>query len=224
MATNEELEEKIEKLEVRLQELEDIEAIKKLQRAYGYYLEHWMAEDIIDCFCDGPEAELLIAAGHFKGKDSIRRFFHHGREGVEMPWSENGEFLHQVMQLSGVVHVDPDGQRAKGRWYGFGANAFPAEGNKINPGWMNGIYEMEYIKQNGVWRIRKVHWCMTLHCPYTVGWVEPERRADEVINRPYQRYPDPPVERHWWNRSLANYLKTVMRPSSTNTNPVSGDV
>ena len=44
MASNEELEKKIERLEARLQELEDIEEIKKLQRAYGYYLEHRMAD------------------------------------------------------------------------------------------------------------------------------------------------------------------------------------
>ena len=188
MATNEELEKKIERLEARLQELEDIEEIKKLQRAYGYYLEHWMAEDIIDCFCDGPEAELLVAAGHYKGKEQLVHFFHHGQENTEMPYSTNGEFLHQVMQLCGVVHVDPDGIHAKGRWYGFGANSFPVADNKINPGWMNGVYEVDYIKQNGVWRLRKVHWCMTFHCPYTVGWVEdPERRDDTVMNRPYER-------------------------------------
>jgi hypothetical protein len=35
------------------------------------------------------------------------------------------EFLHQVMQLSGVVTVDPDGKTAHERWYGFGAVAIP---------------------------------------------------------------------------------------------------
>ena len=30
----------MEKLEVRIEIMEDIEAIKKLQKAYSYYLEH----------------------------------------------------------------------------------------------------------------------------------------------------------------------------------------
>lgn len=184
-----ELEAKVKMLEEKVRTLEDIEEIKKLQRAYGFYLEHWMAEDIIDCFAEGPETSLLVAAGHYVGKENIRDFFHHGRQGIETPYAENPEFLHQVMQLSGVVHVNPDGLTAKGRWYGFGANAFPAEGGKVNPGWMNGVYEVEYVKQDGIWKIFKVHWCMTFHAPYTVGWVEPERRADAVINRPYQRNP-----------------------------------
>jgi hypothetical protein len=182
-----ELEAKVKTLEKKIQTLEDTEEIKRLQRAYGYYLEHWMAEDVIDLFAEGPDTELKVAAGHYMSKESIRDFFHHGRKGIESKYSENGEFLHQVMQLSGVVNVDPDGRTAKGRWYGFGANAFPQPDGKINPGWMNGVYENEYVKQDGKWKIKKIHWCMTFHCPYTVGWVEPSRRMDVKIDRPYQR-------------------------------------
>jgi len=188
--TVEELEAKIKTLEDRIRTLEDIEEIKKLQRAYGFYLEHWMAEDIIDLFADGPDTSLRVAAGYYRGKENIRNFFHHGREGIEMRRIESGEFLHQVMQLSGVVHVDPDGKTAKGRWYGFGANAFPSPGGKINQGWMNGVYEVEYIKQDGKWKLQHVHWCMTFHAPHTVGWVDPERVVDVRIDRPYQRNPN----------------------------------
>lgn len=188
--TVKELEVKIKILENKVRTLEDIEDIKKLQRAYGYYLEHWMAEDIIDLFADGPDTELRVAAGHYRSKESIRDFFHHGRKGIEMKKSENPEFLHQVMQLSGVVNIDPDGQTAKGRWYGFGANAFPQTGDGINPGWMNGVYENEYLKQDGKWKIKKIHWCMTFHCPYTIGWVEPSRRVDVKMDRPYKRNPN----------------------------------
>ena len=41
------LSETVTKLEARLTRMEDIEAIKKLQRAYGYYLEHWQEEELI---------------------------------------------------------------------------------------------------------------------------------------------------------------------------------
>jgi hypothetical protein len=200
--TVEELEAKVKTLENRLRTLEDIEEIKKLQRAYGYYLEHWMAEDIIDCFADGPDTELLVAAGHYIGKESIRDFFHHGRKGIEARQAENPEFLHQVMQLSGVVHVNEDGKTAKGRWYGFGANAFPAPEGKVNPGWMNGVYEVDYIKQNDCWRLKKVHWCMTFHAPWGDSFVPAKRRFDQKIDRPYQRNPNlkpdgPPEETRW---------------------------
>lgn len=187
--TEKEMEVKIKKLEARIQTMEDIEEIKKLQRAYGFYLEHWMAEDIIDCFDDGSDTSLIVAAGDYHGKEKIRNFFHHGRKGMESRKADNPEFLHQVMQLSGVVHVDPDGRTAKGRWYGFGANAFPVEGGKINPGWMNGVYENEYVKQNGKWKIKSVRWCMTFHAPWGDSFVLAEKRKDVRIDRPYGRNP-----------------------------------
>ncbi len=184
--TVEELEAKVKMLEKKVQTLEDTEEIKKLQRAYGYYLEHWMAEDLIDLFSDSPEATLKIAAGEYNGKPAIRRFFRHGNEDKPIKITENGEFIHQVMQLSGVVHVDPNGKTAKGRWYGFGANAFPKPGGKVNPGWMNGVYEVEYIKENGVWKLLKVRWCMTFHAPWVLSFVPPEKREDAYMNRPYE--------------------------------------
>jgi hypothetical protein len=188
--TIEELEAKVKTLENKIRTLEDIEEIKKLQRAYGYYLEHWMAEDIIDCFADGPDTELLVAAGHYVGKENIRDFFHHGKKDIEVRKAENPEFLHQVMQLSGIVHVAEDGRTARGRWYGFGANAFSAPEGKINPGWMNGVYEVGYIKQDNRWRMKKVHWCMTFHAPWGESFVPAERRFDQKIDRPYQRNPN----------------------------------
>ncbi|MBN2241032.1 MAG: nuclear transport factor 2 family protein [Dehalococcoidales bacterium] len=184
--TVEELEAKVEMLENRLRELEDIDKIKKLQRAYGFYLEHWMAEDIIDLFSDSTEACLSVAAGEYKGKESIRRFFRHGNEDTPLERSDDNEFLHQVMQLSGVVDVAPDGKTAKGRWYGFGANAFTSpEG--INPGWMDGIYEVRYIKEHGTWKLLKVRWCMTFHAPWGMSFVDEKKRKDERIDRPYER-------------------------------------
>jgi hypothetical protein len=189
--TIEELTAKVQYLEKKVQTLEDIEDIKKLQRAYGFYLEHWMAEDIIDCFADGPDTELLVAAGHYIGKDSIRDFFHHGKKDVgEVRRAPGGEFMHQVMQLSGVVHVANDNKTAKGRWYGFGANVFPVENNKLNPGWMDGVYEVDYIKQNGKWRMMKVQWCMTFHAPWRASFVPTDRIVDYKMDRPYERKSD----------------------------------
>jgi hypothetical protein len=198
----EELEAKVKTLEDKIRTLEDIEAIKKLQRAYGYYLEHWMAEDIIDCFADRPDTELLVAAGHYRGKENIRDFFHHGKKGIEVRKEANNEFLHQVMQLSGIVHVAPDGQTAQGRWYGFGANAFPAPENKVNPGWMDGVYEVDYIKENDRWRMKKVHWCMMFHAPWGESFVPAEKRMDQRIDRPYKKITalepvGPPEETIW---------------------------
>lgn len=188
--TVEELEAKVKALENEVQRLKDIEEIKYLQRAYGFYLENWMGEDLADLFVDSPDAVLKIAAGQFVGTENIRTFFRHGQKDVEHHKSENPEFRHQVMQLNGVVDVAPDGKTAQGRWYGFGANAFPHEGG-VSPNWMGGTYEVDYVKDNGKWKLKVVHWCMAFNATYSGSWVPESRRKDKLTNRPYN--PESPL-------------------------------
>jgi hypothetical protein len=111
------LEEMVKSQAIEIRTLKDIEEINRLQRAYGYYLEHWMAQEVIDLFSDSPEISLHLAVGTFLGRTGIKRYFEHNKP--------DNEFLHQMMQLSGIVDVEPDGNTAKGRWYGFGAIAHP---------------------------------------------------------------------------------------------------
>jgi len=173
----EKMEARIKYLEDKLGKVEDIEAIKKLQRAYGYYLEHWCVEDILSLFSTNPEVVVKVHAGEFRGPESVRRFFLHGRDVDPGTVKHPPTFLHQVMQLSPIIDVAPDGNRAWGRWYGFGANSFEVQGG-IAPGWMDGVYENEYIKEDGVWKFLKFYWYMFFHAPYTLSWVDPDKRVD----------------------------------------------
>jgi hypothetical protein len=133
----------------RIQDLEDIEAIKRLQCAYGYYLEHWMSEEIIDLFADRPETSATFVEGTYLGIEGVRRYF--GRMKVANP-----EFLHMVMQVSPVITLSEDRLSAKGRWYGYGTISSHLVNNMIDPMYMAVIYEMEYVKEDGVWKILKL--------------------------------------------------------------------
>src|SRR3972149_10245365 len=88
-----------------IRDLKDVEAIKRLQCAYGYYLEHWMSDEIIDCFSSSPEVSGTFVEGTYKGPEGIRRYFKPGRA---MP----REVLHLVMQVSPVITVNKDGKTA----------------------------------------------------------------------------------------------------------------
>ena len=186
--TVKDLKEQVRTLQEQTRTLQDTEEIKKLQRAYGFYLEHWMSEDLIDLFADGDDSEVWIAAGKFKGKEAISRLFRHGNE--EKFRISRNDFLHQVMQLSGIVHVNPDCKTARGRWYGFGVNAFPVEGGKVSPGWMDGVYEVEYVKEDGKWKLKKVHWCLMFRAPWTESFVDPDKKDSSRHNSPYQENPN----------------------------------
>jgi hypothetical protein len=170
----EEMEARIETLEnqVRtLQTLLDIEEIKRLQRAYGYYLEHWMGKEIVDLFSDSPDAELGFAwyEGTYRGKESIRRYY-------ENRFKPGREFIHQLMQLCPVIDVAPDGKTAKGRWYGCGAVSTP-RGEYVSQTFMNGIYENEYVKEDGKWKFKRFTWSLNYMARPGQGWVALERLA-----------------------------------------------
>src|SRR5690606_6307692 len=108
-----EMESRIKDVENQVRRFKDLEEIRRLQKAYGFYLEHWMPDEITDLFSDGPDVTLSVFAGIYVGKESIRIYFN-----GEHP-DRNPEVLHQVMQLSDIIDIAEDGKTAQGRWYGF---------------------------------------------------------------------------------------------------------
>jgi hypothetical protein len=192
--TIEKLEARINELEIQVGTLRDVEAIKKLQRAYGYYLEHWRTADIVELFSKSPEVCVKANAGEFRGPESVKWYYYHGGDPEKEQVVPPPDFFYQVMQLSPIIDVAPDRQRAWGRWYGFGANAFPVKGG-VAPGWLDGVYENEYIKEDGKWKILKLHWFMYFDAPFALSWVKPEKRVD-MYNKPDFKLlkPDGPAE------------------------------
>lgn len=184
------LKEKQQAMESRLQTYEDIEEIKRLQRIYGFYLEHWMSQEIVDLFSDDPEISVeLSTSGVFKGKEGVKRYF--------FKTKPTPDFLHQVLQVQPVIDITPDHKTAKGRWYGWGIMALPKEGG-IWQGYNNGIYECEYVKESGRWKFKKIHWHRIFLAPYSEGWVKPEKvlKGDPMAASPAQPMPDLPTTTH----------------------------
>jgi hypothetical protein len=185
------LERKNKILEKKLRVIEDVEAIQRLQKIYGYYLEHWMSQEIVDLFSDAPDISLeLSVSGVFVGKESVRRYFFNTKP--------TPEFLHQMMQIGGVIDVAPNGKTAKGRWYGWGLMALP-RGEGVWQGFNNGIYECEYVKENGKWKFKKIHWNRIFLSPYHEGWVAPARQAKgalDALSQMLRAKPDLPTTVH----------------------------
>jgi hypothetical protein len=194
-------ESQIKALENQVRVLRDIEDIEKLQKAYGYYLEHWMVEEVVDCFSDRPDVALYWLEGTWLGKEGVRRYF----TKVENP---DPRTLHQMMQLCGVIDVDPNGHKAKGRWYGFGAWFVPRS-NGIDRSIASGIYESEYVKENGIWKILSFKWLT----PYLVkisedSWGAPEQFAANIpLASSIKGEPDIPL-----NQSDMRYLSGYVFP------------
>jgi hypothetical protein len=172
-------------LEARADRVKDSNDIKRLQRAYGFYLDKAEWSQMADLFAAAGSVEYANE-GVYVGQSRIREYFSKlggGHDGLV-----EGQ-LNNHMILQPVVHVAPDGQTAKARW-----RALMQVGQfKKSASWGEGTYENEYVKEGGVWKIKKLHWYVSFVASYAGGWAkvkaEDARVGDFVKEFPPDRPP-----------------------------------
>jgi len=169
---------RIRSLSERVERIEDVRACERLQRAYGYYVDKAMWQEVADLF--GPESTLEIGGrGVFVGK---KRVFEYMSVGLGPSGPQPGQVINH-MQFQGIVTVAPDGQTARGRWRAFVIGGSPWAA--VN--WGSAMYENHYRKVNGVWQIEKLHAPFTMYTLYKDGW----HKVTTPNTRP-ESFPPPP--------------------------------
>lgn len=200
----------LEELEARITTLEDIEEIKKLQRMYGYYLYTNRQNKILDMFSDNTESIEVADRGLFLGKEGVKKFFGEAVIGSKKRPPMPGD-MQITMQLQGVVDIDPGGKTAKGRWHAWIMGVRPIEGVQRQT-WAHGIYENEYIKEDGKWKFKKLHLNLTFRTPYEDGWLKTPV-VDESVDYPvkpdamptaYHPYPSGYVVPFHWEHPITS--------------------
>jgi hypothetical protein len=142
--------------------LEDHNAIKKLQRIYGFYTDKQLWTEAAELFADDGSIEVG-GRGVYVGRERIRDFLR--SNGPETPQPAR---LFDQMQLQPIIHVAADGRTAKGRWHVFAQEA--VHGQYAN--WGLGVLENEYVKDGDVWKIQRHHFFTTMYTPYADGWAK----------------------------------------------------
>ena len=155
--------------------LEDENAIENLQRIYGFYTDKQLWSEAAALFAEDGTIEIG-GSGVYAGRDRVRRYL--SSLGPEGP--ADGRLFDQ-MQLQPVVHVAPDGRTARARWHMFAQEAVSGEYAR----WGLGVYENEYIKEDGVWQIRNLRQYSTMYTPYEEGW----GKAALPLNTPLAELP-----------------------------------
>jgi hypothetical protein len=171
-------------LQQRLARLEDARAIEYLHNAYSYYIDRWQWDDAAALFSSDGSIELA-QRGVYVGPQRVRAFLSlHGEPGLHQ-----GE-LFDHLQYQPVVTVAADGLTARARVREFGM-----EGRHGGDATIGGaIYENEYVKEGGVWKIRRLHQYTTFIADLERGWSAGPRPAPGVSAAlPPDR---PPTERY----------------------------
>jgi hypothetical protein len=144
--------------------IDDASAIRRVQRAYGYYLDQGLWDEMAELFAADGTIEIGLD-GVYVGQKRVREYLYAlggGKKGLKQ-----GQ-LNEHIALQPVIHVAADGQTAKGRWRAVIMNGQLGE----SAAWGEGTYENEYTKVRGVWKISKVHWYQTYMVPYAGGWAK----------------------------------------------------
>lgn len=172
-----ELEEAVADARRRVERLKDFESLENLAGVYGYYVDKSLHHDVADLFASDGNVEIL-GRGVYLGPQRVREYMLNLSPGVVGP-RDGALFNH--LHLQPVISVADDGMTANMR-----ARLFVMFGiEDVNAQWGAGIYENQFVKEDGVWKFRYLHAYQTFYTNYEDGWA---KRASAIF-APYDRLP-----------------------------------
>ena len=190
---------RIEALEQQLGILQDVQAVRTLQFKYGYYMDKGLYDEVVDLFAE--EGELHFMGGIFRGKAGLRRLY---CDRLRRSFTEgnNGPIYGLVadhMQLQDIVDVAPDRRSAKGRFRAFLQGGSHVSKLNINAHlplqwWEAGVYENDYVKEDGVWKIKTLDYHMFWQADYEKGWAHSVPYSGAFFEKTFPENPGGPDE------------------------------
>jgi hypothetical protein len=186
------LADRVASIDAQANRVGDYNSLRNLQQIYGFYYDQALWDQVTDLFTDDATVEVG-QHGVYVGRASVRRYFYGltgGRQGLIA-----GELNIQI-QMSPVITLAADGQSARARW-----RILVQDGvHTKEANWGSGVYENEYVKQNGAWKIRKLLLVPRFHAPYEGGWTrttaalnarygKSTARADRPASTRYETWP-----------------------------------
>jgi hypothetical protein len=156
----------------RIEKLQDFSEVEKLPRYYSYYVDKAQWRSVADLFAEDGILEIG-GRGLFLGRE---RAFEYLVTGLGPIGPRDGIIIdHQNLDPLTTVHDDGTAEvRAIAFVMGL-------------TGWGHVYYENDYVKEDGVWKIKFLHGPFNMYSSYKEGWV------DHVITNTFpEKFPPPP--------------------------------
>lgn len=203
MSSNDEVEAlhaEVERLTRQVAAIEDAQAVRRVQFSYGYYMDKGLYQEVVDLFAD--DGEVRFMGGIFRGKhqgvrrlyiDRFRTTFTHGRNAPAYG------FMLEHLQLQDIVDVAPDRKSARGRFRAFmQAGSHTSKKDRVAAlplqWWEAGVYENTYVREDGVWKIKILNYCLSWQADYEKGWAHSEPYEGPFFKKTYPEDPGGPDE------------------------------
>ena len=132
-----------------IQELVEVEAIKKVKYLYAHHLDGKNLDELVDLFTEDAICEFGSSYGEWRGRENIRSGYQREIDkvqGIDYP------FMHAVT----TPHIElTDDGNATGTWYllELGTESTNVE----KPLRLTGVYTDVYKKVGGRWKIHMTH-------------------------------------------------------------------
>lgn len=165
--------ERLDALEKRITRLEDMNQIERLQRTYGYFVDKSQWTPLSKLFADDATLEIG-GKGIFLGQARVLEYM----QTAFGPDGAKEGVLANHMQFQTIPDISPDGKTGWIRSRAFVMSL---------GGWGLPLYENEYRKENGVWKISRLTGPFTMYTSWD-GW------GKNALNNTWPDKFDPPPD------------------------------
>ena len=166
-----ELKARIDRLEHELGVQQDVNALRKVQYTYGYFIDKTQYDEVVDLFAE--DGEVCFLGGVYKGREGVKRLYI-GRFRKTFTNDHNGPIYGWLLdhpQLQMIIDVAPDRKTAKVRGRSMMQAGMHANvGGNTRQWWEGGIYENQYVRENGVWKLKLLNYNAHWHASFEHGW------------------------------------------------------
>jgi len=145
----------------RIGRLNDEDAVRNLQNAYGYYVDRMMWTDVADLCTEDAEV-TITGVGEFTGRAGVREAMElMGPEGL--PYGRLNE--HMIFDL--VVEVLPGGREALARGIEV---ALLGDATRREAAWEFSVFRNGFVKEDGLWKLKRLAVTPLIRARYDEGW------------------------------------------------------
>jgi len=152
---------RLTELQQRIDTLNDIDRIRNLQSAYGYYADRKMWDDVVDLFSKDGVVEIG-GQGVWRGQSGVRRWL----ASIGPAGLTHGQ-LNDRGQNNVIVTIAPGGNEAFARGIELG---MLGEADQEKGWWEVATFHNRFVKEDGVWKIREMRRFVQMKTDIFQGW------------------------------------------------------
>jgi len=185
----------VQRLHDKLQKVEDEAEIRKIHFKYGYYIDKCLYNEVVDMYADHPDTYVEFLGSRYRGKEGISRlykgrfqsFFVKGRNGPVHGFLLDHPMMQDIIDRDTPTH-------AWGRLRALMAAGTHQSIQEEHPRghaqwWEGGLYENEYLKEDGVWKLFRYRYFPFWHADFERGWAHTQKN---YVPWPTMTYPEDP--------------------------------